>query len=190
MLSVLVRCIRHRSDFGAIVLCDPRYVSQPETTASLSKWVRSTVTQSRSVETSLPRVCAFFEHHQKCPRRERELASAAVRSIAGPTGVSGCGGGGSGGICGDGDSCEKTSDRGRIVKGKQPTENASGGSPRSRLIQQVLPQVRGLRMIGIVGGNFLRVQPVLVKGYDTSFGRRASSQFSRAKGKRHYAPPC
>ncbi|CAN0442557.1 unnamed protein product, partial [Hapterophycus canaliculatus] len=59
------RCIRHRSDFGAIVLCDPRYASSSETTASLSKWVRSSVRQCRSVEMSLPQVAAFFRQHQQ-----------------------------------------------------------------------------------------------------------------------------
>ena len=75
--TVVVRCIRHRGDFGAIVLCDPRYGTSGETTASLSKWVRSSVKQCKTVEASLPQVASFFRSHQ--PQEEQhEVAPGSV----------------------------------------------------------------------------------------------------------------
>ena len=62
-IAACSRCIRHRNDFGAIVLCDLRYSSQPAATASLSKWVRSSVKQAQTVEASLPLVQEFFQNH-------------------------------------------------------------------------------------------------------------------------------
>eukprot|EP00752_Nemacystus_decipiens_P006081 g5489.t1 len=74
------RCIRHRSDFGAIVLCDPRYGLSADTTASLSKWVRSSVKQCRTVEASLAQAASFFQSHP--PQDIQHLAAAP--DAAGP----------------------------------------------------------------------------------------------------------
>lgn len=131
-----VRCIRHRSDFGAIVLCDPRYSSSTETTASLSKWVRSSVRQCRSVEVSLPLVEAFFRQHQ--PQEDRrhavqpEASACADSTLAGGNGDAGCCAGGSGGTgdCGEG--------RGGL---EYKPEAAAEGSPEPGPVQQSLSQV-------------------------------------------------
>ncbi|CAM9111560.1 unnamed protein product [Discosporangium mesarthrocarpum] len=57
------RCIRHRSDYGAIILCDPRFASQRETTGNLSRWVRSSVKHYGSAEVSVPLLASFFSQH-------------------------------------------------------------------------------------------------------------------------------
>ena len=42
-MRVLFRCIRHRDDWGAIIMVDDRYAQRPKYVAGLSKWVRSSV---------------------------------------------------------------------------------------------------------------------------------------------------
>lgn len=54
------RCIRHQSDFGAIVLVDDRY-NQPNNLKMLSKWVRGNVTKLDTFGASLNALKAFFE---------------------------------------------------------------------------------------------------------------------------------
>merc|ERR1712029_507010 len=41
--QALGRCIRHRDDWGAIIMVDDRYAQRPKYVAGLSKWVRSSV---------------------------------------------------------------------------------------------------------------------------------------------------
>ncbi|CAM9384847.1 unnamed protein product [Ectocarpus fasciculatus] len=129
-------CIRHRSDFGAIVLCDPRYASSTETTASLSKWVRSSVRQCRSVELSLPLVEAFFRQHQ--PQQDQhqavqpEASACAGSTSVGGDGDAGCCAGVSGG----------TGDCGESLGGlEHKLEGAAEESPDPRPVQQSLSQM-------------------------------------------------
>ncbi|CAM9541114.1 unnamed protein product [Ectocarpus sp. 6 AP-2014] len=129
-------CIRHRSDFGAIVLCDPRYASSTETTASLSKWVRSSVRQCRSVEVSLPLVEAFFRQHQ--PQKDQhhavqpEASACAGSSSVGGDGDAGCCASSNDGTGGCGES------RGGL---ESKPEGAAEGSLDPGLVQQSLSQM-------------------------------------------------
>lgn len=41
--QALGRCIRHRQDWGAILLVDDRYIKTPRYINSLSKWIRYSV---------------------------------------------------------------------------------------------------------------------------------------------------
>ncbi|CAM9453258.1 unnamed protein product [Scytosiphon promiscuus] len=131
------RCIRHRTDFGAIVLCDPRYASSRETTASLSKWVRSSVKQCKSVEMSLPQVDAFFQQHQQqVQRRVEPLNGSPCSSCCGNAG----GGDAGGGCCSNAGG--QTGDGGGGGQEQKPEANARGsGSPEPGLVQQSLSQM-------------------------------------------------
>lgn len=133
----ILRCIRHRNDFGAIVLCDPRYASQSETTACLSKWVRSSVRQCRTVEASLPQVEAFFRRHQPQLELNGGHSKPAVerpigRPATGPT------------VSGD-SSCGQANESGRQERRERREEQGADGiakvSPGPGLVQQTLAQV-------------------------------------------------
>ena len=43
MNQALGRCIRHRHDWGAVILLDHRFCQQPRTVQQLSKWMRKDV---------------------------------------------------------------------------------------------------------------------------------------------------
>eukprot|EP00903_Cladosiphon_okamuranus_P014456 g13412.t1 len=120
------RCIRHRNDFGAIVLCDPRYGLSGETTASLSKWVRSSVKQCKNVEASLPHVDYFFRSHQ--PEDEQiPVGTSPDPSLVGSH--DGAGGQGGGSVS-----------RGP-VQAALAASSAVKGSPEPVLVQQSLSQM-------------------------------------------------
>lgn len=130
------RCIRHRKDFGAIVLCDPRYSSQPETTANLSKWVRSSVKHCRTVEASLQNVSAFFRYHEA---KESVSAVGAAGAVDAGCPPKGCG---AGGECGGASShCGHDGRHGRT--GRDVVVDAPGIKPEKSLVQQTLSQVCG-----------------------------------------------
>lgn len=145
----VVRCIRHRNDFGAIVLCDPRYSSQPDATASLSKWVRSSVKHCRTVEASLQQVQTFFQQHHTA---SQSLGTAATNvtparrppaPVVGEAVASDCGGVNSARGCkGSGDGCRGAT-RGDCRRQDPDSAVAISrkGSPGSALVQQTLLQV-------------------------------------------------
>jgi hypothetical protein len=54
------RCIRHVQDFGAIILCDPRY-QKNQNQQQLSRWVRSNVMNSHRLEDILLPMRIFFQ---------------------------------------------------------------------------------------------------------------------------------
>lgn len=56
------RCIRHVKDFGAIILCDPRY-QKNQHQLQLSRWVRSNVINSRRLEDILLPLRLFFQEN-------------------------------------------------------------------------------------------------------------------------------
>lgn len=62
--QALGRCIRHKNDFGAIILADCRF-AQRAVESSLPKWVQAAVAGAHCahVAHALPRVRAFFESH-------------------------------------------------------------------------------------------------------------------------------
>ena len=121
------------------MLCDPRYGSSAETTASLSKWVRSSVKQCRNVEASLPQVASFFRSHQPQddPHQEEAPASVTVELPAGPPldpPLVGYRDGGSDGEAG-GPASQGPDQAASELRG------AVKGSPEPALVQQSLSQV-------------------------------------------------
>lgn len=73
--QALGRCIRHRMDYGAIILVDSRHRFQAHT-RSLSKWMRPFIREFEHAEQCLPLFYEFFE------RNERELPLLASPSSA------------------------------------------------------------------------------------------------------------
>ena len=59
--QALGRCIRHRHDYGAIFLIDPRYCDNPSVVNQLSKWVRPAVDTYHSVGNAVRSVEQFFK---------------------------------------------------------------------------------------------------------------------------------
>jgi hypothetical protein len=53
------RCIRHKNDYGAIVLIDSRF-QKKESITPLSKWVRSTINSCENVPQSTAQIIQFF----------------------------------------------------------------------------------------------------------------------------------
>eukprot|EP00954_Amorphochlora_amoebiformis_P003948 306391-Amorphochlora_amoeboformis.AAC.1 len=58
------RTIRHKDDFGAIILCDPRY-SRSDVRGSLSKWLRPYLQVSKNFGQCLRSVVQFFNNTKK-----------------------------------------------------------------------------------------------------------------------------
>lgn len=58
------RCIRHKTDFGAIFLCDPRY-SQFHTQQSLSRWLRNSVSTVENFEDQLLSYKLYCDAHEE-----------------------------------------------------------------------------------------------------------------------------
>lgn len=74
--QALGRCIRHRNDFGAIILLDARFANT-STTRQLSKWVRNHVQSYHSTQDSISSVQAFFQRLEGTYTRPvRQLASS------------------------------------------------------------------------------------------------------------------
>ena len=65
------RCIRHKFDYGAIVLLDERF-RQPRNQAGLSRWVRGTVRVNPDFAQGMASLRAFFERLEQDPRRGLE----------------------------------------------------------------------------------------------------------------------
>lgn len=63
--QALGRCIRHRNDWGAILLVDSRY-EQPKNLSGLSKWIRGRVERNSSWSTIVAKLKDFVETRQHC----------------------------------------------------------------------------------------------------------------------------
>eukprot|EP00039_Didymoeca_costata_P003515 m.68149 g.68149 ORF g.68149 m.68149 type:complete len:899 (+) comp11944_c0_seq1:162-2858(+) len=57
----LGRCIRHKDDWGAVIVVDSRFQSKPTYTGMLSKWVRERLRHSRSFDEILHELKEFTE---------------------------------------------------------------------------------------------------------------------------------
>lgn len=68
------RCIRHRNDFGAILLLDPRF-SQDNIIQHLSRWMRSEIQPLERLEEAVVGMRTFFQQHDSYAR-VKELAMA------------------------------------------------------------------------------------------------------------------
>ncbi|XP_072503009.1 Fanconi anemia group J protein isoform X1 [Notamacropus eugenii] len=64
--QALGRCIRHKNDWGALILVDDRFRSNPDRYISgLSKWVRQQIKHHETFESALESLAAFSKKHQK-----------------------------------------------------------------------------------------------------------------------------
>ncbi|XP_004685076.1 PREDICTED: Fanconi anemia group J protein [Condylura cristata] len=64
--QALGRCIRHRNDWGALILVDDRFRSNPNRYISgLSKWVRQQIHHHSTFESALESLAEFSKKHQK-----------------------------------------------------------------------------------------------------------------------------
>ncbi|XP_036612018.1 Fanconi anemia group J protein [Trichosurus vulpecula] len=64
--QALGRCIRHKNDWGALILVDDRFRSNPDRYVSgLSKWVRQQIKHHETFESALESLAAFSKKHQK-----------------------------------------------------------------------------------------------------------------------------
>lgn len=64
--QALGRCIRHKNDWGALILVDDRFRSNPNRYISgLSKWVRQLIQHYSTFESALESLAQFSQKHQK-----------------------------------------------------------------------------------------------------------------------------
>ncbi|XP_057392490.1 Fanconi anemia group J protein isoform X2 [Balaenoptera acutorostrata] len=64
--QALGRCIRHKNDWGALILVDDRFRSNPSRYISgLSKWVRQLIQHHSTFESALESLAEFSKKHQK-----------------------------------------------------------------------------------------------------------------------------
>ncbi|XP_066219255.1 Fanconi anemia group J protein [Saccopteryx leptura] len=64
--QALGRCIRHKNDWGALILVDDRFSSNPNRYISgLSKWVRQQIQHHSTFESALESLAEFSKKHQK-----------------------------------------------------------------------------------------------------------------------------
>ncbi|XP_004591250.2 Fanconi anemia group J protein [Ochotona princeps] len=64
--QALGRCIRHRNDWGALILVDDRFGNNPNRYISgLSKWVRQQIQHHSTFESALESLAQFSKKHQK-----------------------------------------------------------------------------------------------------------------------------
>ncbi|XP_053425066.1 Fanconi anemia group J protein [Nycticebus coucang] len=64
--QALGRCIRHRNDWGALILVDDRFRSNPNRYISgLSKWIRQQIQHHSTFESALESLTEFSKKHQK-----------------------------------------------------------------------------------------------------------------------------
>ncbi|XP_015240482.1 PREDICTED: Fanconi anemia group J protein-like [Cyprinodon variegatus] len=76
--QALGRCIRHRNDWGALILVDDRYKNNPERyITGLSKWVRQLVQHHHTFSNAMQSLVAFSQGQQKVEEVPPLSASSA-----------------------------------------------------------------------------------------------------------------
>ncbi|XP_006983290.1 Fanconi anemia group J protein [Peromyscus maniculatus bairdii] len=71
--QALGRCIRHKNDWGALILVDDRFNSNPNRYISgLSKWVRQQIQHHSTFASALESLTEFSERHQKVTNRAKK----------------------------------------------------------------------------------------------------------------------
>ena len=70
--QALGRCIRHKNDWGALILVDERF-QRPKYKASLSKWVRNSLRNYSTFSSALTSLNDFVENKTKEPKIEPPL---------------------------------------------------------------------------------------------------------------------
>ncbi|XP_075709107.1 Fanconi anemia group J protein [Rhinoderma darwinii] len=63
--QALGRCIRHKNDWGALILVDDRFRSNPKYITGLSKWVRQLVQHHSTFNNALESLVAFSKNQQQ-----------------------------------------------------------------------------------------------------------------------------
>ncbi|XP_066932023.1 Fanconi anemia group J protein homolog [Clytia hemisphaerica] len=81
------RCIRHRNDWGAIIMIDERFQKSPKYRDGLSKWVRGRFQTFRDFQFCLTSITQFVEN-QTNPKLKRLETSEKVTSGKQPIGYS------------------------------------------------------------------------------------------------------
>ena len=76
----LGRCIRHRHDWGAILLVDCRFSQQPRYPKMLSKWVRGILSQQSSFSATLASLKSFIGRHHKPPPASGSASEAMSKN--------------------------------------------------------------------------------------------------------------
>lgn len=79
--QALGRCIRHRQDYGMILLLDSRHRMQAHV-RSLSKWTRPFIQEFEHSQQSLPLVPAFFERNLQALGNPVKGATSATEALA------------------------------------------------------------------------------------------------------------
>ncbi|KAM9801201.1 Fanconi anemia group J protein [Neosynchiropus ocellatus] len=82
--QALGRCIRHRKDWGALILVDDRYRNNPNRyITGLSKWVRQLVQHHDTFTNAMSSLAAFSQvQHQLCPAEKQTSAVCSPCSVA------------------------------------------------------------------------------------------------------------
>ncbi|EGV98907.1 Fanconi anemia group J protein isoform X1 [Cricetulus griseus] len=71
--QALGRCIRHKNDWGALILVDDRFNSNPNRYISgLSKWVRQQIQHHSTFASALESLTEFSRRHQKVTNRSKK----------------------------------------------------------------------------------------------------------------------
>ncbi|XP_052051090.1 Fanconi anemia group J protein isoform X2 [Apodemus sylvaticus] len=71
--QALGRCIRHKNDWGALILVDDRFNNNPNRYISgLSKWVRQQIQHHSSFASALESLTEFSRRHQKVTNRSKK----------------------------------------------------------------------------------------------------------------------
>eukprot|EP00899_Mesostigma_viride_P027820 jgi/Mesvir1/8222/Mv12510-RA.2 len=77
------RCIRHRNDWGSIILLDGRLTKESET-ASLSKWIRGSIMPYHNFEQSMESLTAFFQRAKTFGSSSSESPPAPSEALPPP----------------------------------------------------------------------------------------------------------
>jgi Helicase C-terminal domain len=85
--QALGRCIRHKGDWGAIILLDQRY-SMPKNLHQLSKWVRASAVTYKNFQDSLCSLSQFTgkwrmasSKHAACQSDDQHLAELSIKKM-------------------------------------------------------------------------------------------------------------
>ncbi|XP_065682986.1 Fanconi anemia group J protein homolog isoform X2 [Hydra vulgaris] len=71
--QALGRCIRHKNDWGALLMIDVRFSKTPKYVDGLSKWIRTKVKHFNDFQTCFLSVCEFAYGHQKDLKKETSI---------------------------------------------------------------------------------------------------------------------
>ena len=77
--QALGRCIRHRNDYGAIVLLDPRFARMPNV-LQLSKWARKSVQAIEYSDSAIPSLSSFFKRLSTDPSMNPAKVEPVVKN--------------------------------------------------------------------------------------------------------------